>query len=145
MSSTKSKTGKCLCGSVAYTIKADEPLRMAQCHCKDCQRASGGGSMPAPVRAESSKILAWGATTNGKAAEEDKSSPKAKAKAKKVEAGKGANVSKGGAIEIIASCKKLAPQGGKTAMPILKIFQVVKLPALAPLFSPFSVLKNKKT
>ncbi|MFT7575021.1 MAG: hypothetical protein ACI9XZ_001392 [Alphaproteobacteria bacterium] len=45
MSSTQSATGKCLCGSVSYTIKADEPLRMAQCHCKDCQRASGGGHM----------------------------------------------------------------------------------------------------
>lgn len=45
MSSTKSATGKCLCGDVSYTINADEPLRMAQCHCKDCQRASGGGHM----------------------------------------------------------------------------------------------------
>ena len=45
MSSTKSATGQCLCGSVSYTIHADEPLRMAQCHCKDCQRSSGGGHM----------------------------------------------------------------------------------------------------
>ncbi len=45
MSSTQSAAGKCLCGSVSYIIKADEPLRMAQCHCKDCQRASGGGHM----------------------------------------------------------------------------------------------------
>ena len=45
MASTKSATGKCLCGAVSYTINADEPLRMAQCHCKDCQRASGGGHM----------------------------------------------------------------------------------------------------
>lgn len=45
MSSTKSATGQCLCGAVSYTINADEPLRMAQCHCKDCQRASGGGHM----------------------------------------------------------------------------------------------------
>lgn len=45
MSGTKLATGKCLCGSVSYTINADEPLRMAQCHCKDCQRASGGGHM----------------------------------------------------------------------------------------------------
>jgi hypothetical protein len=30
---------------VSYTINAEEPLRMAQCHCKDCQRASGGGHM----------------------------------------------------------------------------------------------------
>lgn len=40
------KTGKCLCGEVGYTIKAEaEPVRMAQCHCKDCQRASGTGHM----------------------------------------------------------------------------------------------------
>ena len=45
MSSTKSATGHCLCGAVSYTINADEPLRMAQCHCKDCQRSSGGGHM----------------------------------------------------------------------------------------------------
>ncbi len=43
--STPFATGKCLCGAVSYTVKATEPLRMAQCHCKDCQRASGGGHM----------------------------------------------------------------------------------------------------
>ena len=37
-------TGRCLCGAVTYTINA-EPARMAQCHCKDCQRASGTGHM----------------------------------------------------------------------------------------------------
>lgn len=37
-------TGKCLCGGVSYSIEG-EPLRMAQCHCKDCQRASGTGHM----------------------------------------------------------------------------------------------------
>src|SRR5947207_4876961 len=36
--------GQCLCGAVKYTIHA-EPIRMAQCHCKDCQRASGTGHM----------------------------------------------------------------------------------------------------
>ena len=35
-------TGKCLCGEVKYTITG-EPLRMIQCHCKDCQRATGTG------------------------------------------------------------------------------------------------------
>jgi len=35
-------TGECLCGQVTYTITGD-PLRMAQCHCKDCQRATGTG------------------------------------------------------------------------------------------------------
>ena len=45
MSGSKSATGHCLCGAVSYKINADEPLRMAQCHCKDCQRASGTGHM----------------------------------------------------------------------------------------------------
>ncbi len=35
-------SGQCLCGEVKYTIKG-EPAWMAQCHCKDCQRASGTG------------------------------------------------------------------------------------------------------
>ncbi len=37
-------TGHCLCGDVAFTIKA-APQMTGQCHCKDCQRASGTGHM----------------------------------------------------------------------------------------------------
>jgi hypothetical protein len=37
-------TGRCLCGAVTYSISG-EPLGMGQCHCKDCQRASGTGHM----------------------------------------------------------------------------------------------------
>jgi len=37
-------TGRCLCGAVTFTING-EPLGMGQCHCKDCQRASGAGHM----------------------------------------------------------------------------------------------------
>jgi hypothetical protein len=37
-------TGRCLCGAVSYQI-ASAPVRMAQCHCRDCQRASGTGHM----------------------------------------------------------------------------------------------------
>src|SRR5262245_54738217 len=37
-------TGRCLCGAVTYSINA-QPLGMGQCHCKDCQRASGTGHM----------------------------------------------------------------------------------------------------
>ena len=44
MSKEPFATGHCLCGAVTYTINA-EPVRMAQCHCKDCQRASGTGHM----------------------------------------------------------------------------------------------------
>jgi hypothetical protein len=34
--------GRCLCGAVQVTAKA-APFRMAQCHCRDCQRISGTG------------------------------------------------------------------------------------------------------
>ena len=37
-------TGHCLCGAVTMRIKS-QPIGMAQCHCKGCQRASGGGHM----------------------------------------------------------------------------------------------------
>ncbi len=32
--------GGCACGRVRYDITAD-PIRMVNCHCRDCQRASG--------------------------------------------------------------------------------------------------------
>lgn len=35
-------TGSCLCGKVSYTITG-QPIRMAQCHCIDCQKVSGTG------------------------------------------------------------------------------------------------------
>ena len=44
MSNEPFAEGRCLCGAVSYTIDA-KPVRMAQCHCKDCQRASGTGHM----------------------------------------------------------------------------------------------------
>ena len=37
-------TAKCLCGAVSLTIKG-QPIGTGQCHCKDCQRASGTGHM----------------------------------------------------------------------------------------------------
>jgi len=37
-------TGHCLCGAVSFTI-GSPPLGMGQCHCRDCQKASGTGHM----------------------------------------------------------------------------------------------------
>ena len=38
-------TGGCLCGRVRYECSAD-PLFMGNCHCRDCQKASGGAYEP---------------------------------------------------------------------------------------------------
>ena len=35
-------TGGCACGAIRYEIR-DEPLVMADCQCRDCQRRSGTG------------------------------------------------------------------------------------------------------
>lgn len=35
-------SGRCLCGAVRYRIKGS-PVRMALCHCNDCQRQTGTG------------------------------------------------------------------------------------------------------
>ena len=37
-------TGRCLCGAVTFSISG-QPVGTGQCHCKDCQRASGTGHM----------------------------------------------------------------------------------------------------
>jgi hypothetical protein len=37
-------SGSCLCGAVRFNVSGT-PIRMAQCHCLDCQRASGTGHM----------------------------------------------------------------------------------------------------
>jgi hypothetical protein len=42
----KKYSGKCLCGAIQYTCTAD-PAFSGNCHCKDCQRSSGGPFIPA--------------------------------------------------------------------------------------------------
>lgn len=39
-------TGGCMCGAVRYECSA-EPIMTANCHCRDCQKASGGAFVPA--------------------------------------------------------------------------------------------------
>jgi hypothetical protein len=41
-------TGGCMCGAVRYESSA-EPLLMVKCHCRDCQRTTGGPYVPAVV------------------------------------------------------------------------------------------------
>jgi hypothetical protein len=45
--------GGCVCGDVRYECSA-EPITMTKCHCRDCQRITGGAYLPAvivPLRA----------------------------------------------------------------------------------------------
>ncbi len=42
MTNPKPLTGRCSCGEITYSISG-EPKTMVQCHCIDCQRATGTG------------------------------------------------------------------------------------------------------
>jgi hypothetical protein len=46
MAETKTLTGGCLCGRVRYTVTG-APMMVAQCHCTDCQKATGTGHLTA--------------------------------------------------------------------------------------------------
>jgi hypothetical protein len=50
-------TGGCACGAIRYECSI-EPMLMGNCHCRDCQRASGAGySSAALVPASAVKIV----------------------------------------------------------------------------------------
>ncbi len=40
-------TGGCLCGAVRFECSADRPVMAGNCHCRDCQRASGSAFITA--------------------------------------------------------------------------------------------------
>jgi hypothetical protein len=42
----KTLTGGCLCGAIRFETSA-EPVFSGNCHCRDCQRSSGGAFVPA--------------------------------------------------------------------------------------------------
>ena len=52
--------GGCACGAVRYRCDA-EPLMTFQCHCRDCQRASGGPFVAAAVFPAASVTFTRGA------------------------------------------------------------------------------------
>lgn len=50
-------SGGCACGAIRYECSS-EPVIMGNCHCRDCQRASGGGySSAILVPASAVKVL----------------------------------------------------------------------------------------
>ena len=48
--------GGCACGAIRYECNAP-PLRMVNCHCRDCQRASGSGYSATLIMSASSVRL----------------------------------------------------------------------------------------
>jgi hypothetical protein len=53
---TQKYSGQCLCGEVTYSSNI-EPVFAGNCHCKDCQRSSGGAYVPAMVFPEKDVII----------------------------------------------------------------------------------------
>ncbi|MDN0077072.1 GFA family protein [Crenobacter sp. SG2303] len=49
-------TGQCLCGEIHYSVDV-EPLFSGNCHCKDCQRASGSAFTPAMLFPEKNVVV----------------------------------------------------------------------------------------
>ncbi len=50
-------TGGCACGAIRFECEG-EPVHMGNCHCRDCQRATGGPYFPAAIyRTENYSLL----------------------------------------------------------------------------------------
>ena len=49
-------TGRCLCGACSYEIEGD-PIVVAHCYCRDCQRLSGAGHTTGAMFSEDGIIL----------------------------------------------------------------------------------------
>ena len=52
-------TGGCACGAIRYSCSGT-PLYMGNCHCRDCQQATGSGYFPAVLVKESEFALLSG-------------------------------------------------------------------------------------
>ena len=37
--------GGCLCGKIRYEFKQEDVISAGNCHCKDCQKATGSGRL----------------------------------------------------------------------------------------------------
>jgi hypothetical protein len=55
---SESISGGCACGAVRYT--ADAPMLMMNCHCRDCQRATGAGYAPFAISTRASVTITGG-------------------------------------------------------------------------------------
>ena len=49
-------TGGCACGAIRYSCSS-APLYMGNCHCRDCQRATGSAFFPAVKAPHSTNVL----------------------------------------------------------------------------------------
>jgi hypothetical protein len=56
-SSEVQSKGQCLCGAVTIAVKGT-PVRMAQCHCDDCRRATGTGHVSNAIFPEADVTIA---------------------------------------------------------------------------------------
>ena len=51
--------GGCLCGDIRYTVTAD-PLRVTICHCRFCQKSTGGPYLVEPIFQKSDVVINQG-------------------------------------------------------------------------------------